>query len=73
MRRKDSVPLAHMFSNVDLRELLVPLIIEQLLNFLMGMADTMMVSNVGSSAISAVSLVDSIRFHRRKWLRHTIG
>lgn len=26
----------------------------------MGMADTMMVSNVGSAAISAVSLVDSI-------------
>lgn len=60
MRRKDSVPLAHMFSNVDLRKLLIPLIIEQLLNSLMGMADTMMVSNVGSAAISAVSLVDSI-------------
>ncbi|WP_332493560.1 MATE family efflux transporter [Niameybacter sp.] len=34
--------------------------IEQLLNSFMGMADTMMVSNVGSAAISAVSLVDSI-------------
>ncbi len=33
---------------------------EQLLNALMGMVDTMMVSNVGSAAISAVSLVDSI-------------
>lgn len=37
-----------------------PLIIEQLLNSLMGTADTMMVSNVGSAAISAASLVDSI-------------
>ncbi|NCB94261.1 MAG: MATE family efflux transporter [Clostridia bacterium] len=49
-----------MFSNKDLRILLIPLIVEQILNSLMGTADTMMVSNVGSSAISAVSLVDSI-------------
>lgn len=34
--------------------------IEQVLNALMGAADTMMVSNAGSAAISAVSLVDSI-------------
>lgn len=40
--------------------LLIPIIIEQLLNSFMGMMDTMMVSNVGSEAISAVSLVDSI-------------
>lgn len=39
--------------------LLVPIIIEQLLNSFMGMVDTMMVSTVGSEAISAVSLVDS--------------
>ena len=49
-----------MFSNHDLKLLLLPLIIEQILNSIMGMADTMMVSNVGSTAISAVSLVDSI-------------
>ena len=30
------------------------------MNSIMGTADTMMVSNVGSAAISAVSLVDSI-------------
>lgn len=40
--------------------LLIPIVIEQLLNSFMGMADTMMVSNVGSEAISAVSLVDSV-------------
>lgn len=34
--------------------------VEQLLSSLMGTADTMMVSNVGSAAISAVSLVDAI-------------
>lgn len=40
--------------------LLIPIVVEQLLNSLMGMVDTMMVSNVGSEAISAVSLVDSM-------------
>ena len=50
----------HLFSNRDLRILLVPLIVEQILNSLMGTADSIMVSNVGSAAISAVSLVDSI-------------
>ena len=34
--------------------------VEQLLSSPMGTADTMMVSNVGSAAISAVSLVDAI-------------
>ncbi|MDO4466008.1 MAG: MATE family efflux transporter [Bacillota bacterium] len=49
-----------MFSNRDLVYLLVPLILEQLLTSLMGMIDTVMVSNISSAAISAVSLVDSI-------------
>ena len=49
-----------MFSNQMIAAILVPLILEQLLNSVMGTADTMMVSNVGSAAISAVSLVDSI-------------
>ena len=40
--------------------LLIPVVLEQLLNSIMGTADTMMVSNVGSAAISAVSVVDSI-------------
>ena len=49
-----------LFSNHDLKVLLIPLMVEQLLNSLMGTVDSMMVSNVGSAAISAVSLVDSI-------------
>lgn len=49
-----------LFHNKALFALLIPIVIEQLLNSFMGMADTMMVSNVGSTAISAVSLVDSI-------------
>lgn len=49
-----------LFDNRALFLLLLPIIIEQLLNSLMGMVDTMMVSTVGSEAISAVSLVDSM-------------
>ena len=40
--------------------MLIPIVIEQLLNSFMGMVDTMMVSNLGSQAISGVSLVDSV-------------
>lgn len=49
-----------MFSTKDLKKLLIPVVVEQVLNSFMGTADTMMVSQVGSAAISAVSLVDSI-------------
>lgn len=38
----------------------MPLIFEQLLAVTVGLADSLMVSKVGESAISAVSLVDSI-------------
>ena len=50
----------HMFSNKMIAGILIPVVLEQLLNSIMGTADTMMVSNIGSAAISAVSLVDSI-------------
>lgn len=50
----------HIFSNAEIVALLIPLMIEQILNSLMGTADTIMVSNVGPAAMSAVSLVDSI-------------
>ena len=49
-----------LFDSISLKKLLLPLIVEQLLTSFMGMADTMMISRVGSAAISAVSLVDSI-------------
>ncbi|MCI8574254.1 MAG: MATE family efflux transporter, partial [Oscillibacter sp.] len=48
------------FSNQDLRRLIVPLIIEQLLAITVGLCDSLMVSQVGEAAISAVSLVDSV-------------
>lgn len=49
-----------LFSNKALVALLIPIVIEQLLNSFMGMIDTMMVSNIGSEALSGVSLVDSV-------------
>ena len=58
---KDKIDFGNLlFEDKALIRLLIPLIFEQLLNSLMGMVDTVMVSNVGSVAISAVSLVDSI-------------
>lgn len=49
-----------MFSKKDLIKLIVPLIIEQMLIVIVGLADSMMVSRVGEAAVSGVSLVDSI-------------
>lgn len=49
-----------MFTKKQIWRLLIPLMLEQVLSALMGTADTMMVSNAGSAAISAVSLVDAI-------------
>ena len=48
------------FSNRDLRRLIIPLLIEQLLNCTVGLLDSMMVSSVGEAAVSAVSLVDCV-------------
>ena len=49
-----------LFSNKQLIQLLGPLMVEQALAVLVGMADTVMVSSVGEAAISGVSLVDMI-------------
>lgn len=49
-----------LFSKSDLRKLIIPLILEQVLAMLVGLSDTVMVSNVGEAAVSGVSLVDMI-------------
>ena len=49
-----------LFSNRQLFRLIIPLVIEQGLNILVGLADGVMVSSAGEAAISGVSLVDMI-------------
>lgn len=61
MRVREKVDRSgYLFSNKDLSALLIPLVIEQLLSVLVGMADSIMVANVGEAAVSGVSLVDNI-------------
>ncbi len=48
-----------LFSNEALIKLIIPLIIEQFLAMVVGMADSIMIANVGEAAVSGVSLVDS--------------
>ena len=49
-----------LFTNRQLLTLLWPLIIEQMLEILVGMADTVMVTTAGEAAVSGVSLVDGL-------------
>ena len=49
-----------MFSKKDLQKLIIPLIIEQFLGISVGMFDTIMISSLGESAVSGVSLVDML-------------
>ena len=48
-----------MFSTRDLRRLIVPLFLEQLLVILVGLADTFVISFAGEVAVSGVSLVNA--------------
>lgn len=50
----------YLFTNKDLKKLIIPLIVEQILAITVGVADSMMVASVGEAAVSAVSLVDTV-------------
>ena len=58
--RENSADTGTMFTREQLRKLILPLIVEQVLAITVGMVDTMMISYAGESAISGVSLVDMI-------------
>ena len=58
MKREDRPEKDMPFSNRDLREMIVPLFLEQLLVMLVGIADTLVVSYAGEAAVSGVSLVN---------------
>lgn len=51
---------SYIFDNRALAALIIPLVIEQLLAILVGMADSIMIANVGEAAVSGVSLVDQV-------------
>ena len=57
---KDKTDIGTMFTKDQLRKLILPLIVEQILAITVGMVDTMMISYAGEAAISGVSLVDMI-------------
>lgn len=50
----------YLFDDKDLAVLIIPLIVEQFLAVLVGLADSIMIANVGEAAVSGVSLVDNI-------------
>lgn len=50
----------YLFTNQDLKKLIIPLLIEQFLAIFVGLADSIMVASVGETAVSAVSLIDTI-------------
>ena len=50
----------YLFDNRALVTLIIPLIIEQLLAVLVGLADGIMIAQVGEAAVSGVSLVDQV-------------
>lgn len=50
----------YLFDNRMLVSLIIPLIVEQFLAVLVGMADSIMIASVGEAAVSGVSLVDNI-------------
>lgn len=49
-----------LFSKTDLIKIIIPLFIEQLLAITVGIFDSIMVSSAGESAVSGVSLVDTL-------------
>jgi putative MATE family efflux protein len=50
----------YLFSNKDIFYLFLPLVIEQVLERLVGLVDSMMIAQVGEAAVSGVSLIDFI-------------
>ena len=49
-----------LYSNKDLKKLIIPLVIEQTLAIAVGMADTIMISVVGEAAVSEMCIRDSL-------------
>ena len=59
MQAGDTVQMERMFTNRQLRAMIIPLFGEQLLLVLVGLIDTFVVSYAGEAAVSGVSLVNA--------------
>ena len=58
MKREIIMRENELFSDQELRRMIVPLFLEQLLVMLVGLADTLIISYAGEAAVSGVSLVN---------------
>ena len=59
--KKEKIDRSHyLFTNRALVALIIPLIVEQMLAMIVGLADSIMISSVGEAAVSGVSLVDQV-------------
>ncbi len=58
--KKKNETVGTLFSKKDLKKLIIPLVIEQTLSVMVGMADTVMIASRGEEAVSGVSVVDTI-------------
>ena len=50
----------YLFTSKDLYKLIIPLVLEQLLEVIVGMSDSIMIASVGEEAVSGVSLMDNV-------------
>lgn len=60
IKKEKTVPGNYLFSDTDLKKLIIPLVIEQLLGFTVGLCDSLMVAYAGEAAVSGVSLIDTV-------------
>lgn len=60
-KKKEKIPSGELiFSRKDIVKIIVPMFVQQLLSITVGMADSMMVSYAGETAVSGVSLVNTL-------------
>lgn len=57
-----AAPAKRLFSDAELRRLLVPLTLEQILFTLVGAADTFMAASLGEEAVAGVTLINILEF-----------